>query len=55
MYTTNEEGLLNNYATEPAMYYAEFPSLEQQRRYAVQGAMAVLFVVATLLTALAVS
>ena len=55
MYTTNEEGLLNNYATEPAMYYAEFPSIDQQRRYAFQGAMAILFVVTTLLTALAVS
>lgn len=55
MYTTNEEGLLNNYATEPAMYYAEFPSIDQQRRYAFQGALAILFVVTTLLTALAVS
>ncbi|MGQ9870334.1 photosystem II assembly protein Psb34 [Leptodesmis sp.] len=26
MYTTNNEGLLNNYAAEPKMYYAEYPS-----------------------------
>lgn len=55
MYTINEEGLLNNYATEPAMYYAEFPSTEQRRQYAFQGAVAAFFVIATFLTALAVS
>jgi hypothetical protein len=55
MYTTNEEGIFNNYATEPAMYYAEYPSPEQQRSYAFQGAIAALFVVTTILTALAVS
>ncbi len=55
MYTTNEEGILNNYATEPAMYYAEYPSVEQQRQYAFQGAVAVLFVAVTFLMALAVS
>ncbi|WNZ26862.1 ssl1498 family light-harvesting-like protein [Leptolyngbya sp. NK1-12] len=55
MQTRSAEGLLNLYATEPAMYYAEFPSVEQQRRYAFQGALAVLLVVTTLLTALAVS
>jgi hypothetical protein len=27
MYTTiNENGVLNNYATEPKVYYAEYPS-----------------------------
>jgi len=34
MYTT-EEGILNNYAAEPAVYFAEYPSPEQQR-YLVQ-------------------
>ncbi|MBD1823032.1 ssl1498 family light-harvesting-like protein, partial [Cyanobacteria bacterium FACHB-DQ100] len=35
MYTTrNEDGILNNYASEPTMYFAEFPSSEQQQRYA---------------------
>jgi len=24
MYTTNEEGILNNYAAEPAVYFAEY-------------------------------
>ncbi len=55
MYTRNEEGLLNNYATEPAVYFAEYPSIEQQQRYALQGAIAVLLVTLTMLTAFAVS
>ncbi|UBF26449.1 ssl1498 family light-harvesting-like protein [Kovacikia minuta CCNUW1] len=54
MYTVNEEGLLNNYAIEPAIQYAEYPSPEQQRRYAFQGAIATLFVTALILTSLAV-
>lgn len=55
MYTTNNEGLLNNYAVEPPVYYAEFPSEWQQRQYAFQGALATLFVTLTILTALSVS
>ena len=55
MYTTNNEGLLNNYAVEPPVYYAEFPSEWQQQRYAFQGAVATLFVVLTILTAFSVS
>lgn len=36
MYTTvNEEGILNNYAPSLPIYYAEYPSQEQQRRYAL--------------------
>ncbi|WP_421655059.1 photosystem II assembly protein Psb34 [Leptothermofonsia sp. ETS-13] len=53
MYTVNEEGLLNNYAVEPPVYYAEYPSPEQQRRYAFQAALATLFVTALVLTAFA--
>ncbi|HEY9662926.1 MAG TPA: ssl1498 family light-harvesting-like protein [Allocoleopsis sp.] len=55
MYTTNEDGILNNYATEAAVYCAEYPSLDEQQRYALQGAIAFLFVTFTLLTAFAVS
>jgi hypothetical protein len=55
MYVTNGKGMLHNYATELAMYYAEYLSPEQQRSYAFQGAIAALFVVTTILTALAVS
>ncbi len=53
LYTTSNEGLLNNYATEPAVYYAEYPSPEQQRQYALQGAIATLFVTALTLVAFA--
>ena len=44
MYTTDENGVFNNYAIEPQMSYAEYPSPEQQRRYALQGAAAILLV-----------
>ncbi|MBO9999886.1 MAG: ssl1498 family light-harvesting-like protein [Cyanobacteria bacterium SID2] len=55
MQTVSNEGLLNNYATEPQMYYAEYPSLWEQRRYAWQGALATLFVSTVLFVALSVS
>ncbi len=53
--TTDDQGILNNYATEPDMYYAVYPSPEQQRNYLWQGAIATLLVAASILTALAVS
>ncbi|NET61294.1 MAG: ssl1498 family light-harvesting-like protein [Symploca sp. SIO2E6] len=55
MYTSDEYGVLNNYATEPQMYLAVYPSPEQQRRYAFIGAIATLFVTSLLLIALSVS
>jgi hypothetical protein len=55
MYTTTSEGILNNYAIEPAMYYAEYPTETEQNRYKLQGAVASLFVALVVLTALAVS
>jgi hypothetical protein len=56
MYTTSDDnGILNNYASEPDMYYAEYPSIEQQRQYAQQGAIATLFVTVIVLVSLAVS
>lgn len=54
-YTTDENGVLNNYAVEPAVYLAEYPSPEQQQHYLLQGAIAILLVAGTILTALAVS
>lgn len=54
MRTTNQEGLFNNYATEPAVYYAEFPSEFQQGRYLGQGAIAFLLVTTLLLTAISI-
>ncbi|WP_143780365.1 ssl1498 family light-harvesting-like protein [Leptolyngbya sp. 'hensonii'] len=55
MNTISNEGLTNIYASEPSVYYAEYPSQEQQNRYLVQGAIATLFVSLLILTSLAVS
>lgn len=56
MYTTvNEDGILNNYATEPQMYYSGYPNTQQQRQYALQGAFATLLVVTLVLLGLGVS
>ena len=53
--TTSENGILNNYAKAPQMYFAEYPGSEQQRRYVIQGCLAIGFVVSLLLTAFAIS
>jgi len=43
MYTTTDEhGILNNFAKEPKPYLAEKPSHKQQRRYVLQGVAAML-------------
>jgi hypothetical protein len=55
MYTVDETGVMNNYAVEPQLSFAEYPSPEQQRRYMFQGVVAVLLVAGTIFTALAVS
>ncbi|MEA5573303.1 photosystem II assembly protein Psb34 [Calothrix sp. UHCC 0171] len=56
MYTTvNEDGVLNNYATEPTMYYAEYPAIWEQRQYAIQAAFATLLVTTLVLVSLSVS
>ena len=56
MYTTTDEvGRLNNYATEPAMYMADYPAPEQQRRYMLQAGIVTLLLSTLLMTALAVS
>ena len=54
-YTADEKGILNNFAVEPAVYVAEYPSTQEQRRYFFQGAAALLLVSVLVLTALAVS
>lgn len=55
MYTVDETGVMNCYANEPNMYLAEYPCPQQQQRYLFQGAVALLFVTLTVLTAIAVS
>jgi hypothetical protein len=54
-YTVDDEGIINNYATEPDMSEADYPSPAQQKRYLSWGAGAMLLVTTTLLTAFAVS
>ncbi len=53
--TTDETGLLNNFAAEPKMYLAAPPAPEQKRRYWLQGGLAVLLVGALAAITLAVS
>jgi hypothetical protein len=56
MYTTvNENGVLNNYATEPQTYYAEYPAIWEQRKYVLQGVFASLIVTTLVLVAFSVS
>jgi hypothetical protein len=56
MYTTTDErGILNNYAHEPAMYLATYPAPEQQRRYLTQGLLATLLVASLMMISLVVS
>jgi len=50
-----DNGIFNNYATEPEIYYAVYPSPEQQERYKFLGAMATLLVTALMLTAITVT
>ncbi|WP_026733105.1 photosystem II assembly protein Psb34 [Fischerella sp. PCC 9605] len=54
-YVVDDEGIINNYAIVTGMSRAEYPSPEQQQRYVFQGAIAILFVALTLMTAFAVS
>jgi hypothetical protein len=45
MYTTTDEhGILNNFAKEPKTYLAEAPSQAQKRNYLLQGGAAMLLV-----------
>lgn len=52
---SDENGIINNFAKEPAMYYAEAPSSQEQRNYLVWGAIALVVVVASICTAIAIS
>lgn len=54
-FTKDEEGLLNNYAIEPDLYPAEYPSSGQQRRYIFMAAGAIVFIAMLLLISFAVS
>ena len=53
--TVDREGLTNNYAVEPDMYFSDFPTPAQARQYAYQGLAAATFVVGLILTSAIVS
>jgi hypothetical protein len=53
--TTDESGRLNNYAIEPQVYAASYPSFEQQRSYWMQGSLAALLVATLLVVSFVVS
>lgn len=53
--TVDQEGLTNNYAVEPTVYAAMFPSPERARQYVFQAAAAALLIVGLLVTSAAVS
>lgn len=55
MYSTSDQDILNNCAAEPTMYFAEYPSQEQQKRYAFQGALATLLITSILLVSFSIS
>ena len=56
MYTTQlDNGVLNNYAVEPKVTYEEYPTVYEQKRYLQLGALAALFVTATVFISFAVS
>jgi len=52
---SDENGILNNFAKEPAMYYAEKPSAQEKRGYIYWGAIASILVVTSVFTAIAIS
>lgn len=54
-YRVDEEGIVNNYALEPEMSKAEYPSQKQQRRYIFLGVIAVLFITSVVWIAFRVS
>lgn len=54
-YTIDDEGLINNFAVEPAIYPSEYPSRRRQRQYSVIGASAILFIAVLILVAFSVS
>lgn len=53
--TVDREGLTNNYAVEPNMYFSDFPTPAQSRLYVYQGLAAASLVVGLLLTSAIVS
>ncbi|QLE56518.1 photosystem II assembly protein Psb34 [Nostoc sp. TCL26-01] len=54
-YTTEEGGLLNNFAKEPKVYQAEPPTAGQKRTYVILGVAAIVLVSGLIVVAFSVS
>jgi hypothetical protein len=52
---SDENGILNNFAKEPQMYYAQAPSNQEQKKYILWGAIALVVIVGSVFTAVFVS
>lgn len=52
---SDENGIINNFAKEPTMYYADAPSNQDRRNYILWGAIASIVVTASVFTAVVVS
>ncbi len=52
---TDENGIMNNFASEPQMYYAGAPTSQDKRSYVFWGAIATALVVASVSMAVVVS
>jgi hypothetical protein len=53
--TVDDEGLIDNFATEPKIYPSTYPSPRQQQRYVLLGIGAILFVAVLILISLKIS
>ena len=54
-YRKDDEGIINNYAIEPAMSVATYPTPKEQTRYILWGTGAIVFVAVLMLIAFTVS
>lgn len=52
---TDENGIMNNFASEPQMYYAETPTSKDKRSYVLWGAIATALIAASVCVAVVVS
>ncbi|MBX2862738.1 MAG: ssl1498 family light-harvesting-like protein [Leptolyngbyaceae cyanobacterium MAG.088] len=53
--TTDERGVINNFAKDPVTSVAEYPSKAQQRRYWIMGAATTVMMAGVVAIAFAVS
>lgn len=52
---SDENGIINNFAKEPKMYYAKAPSSQEKRSYLIWGVVATFVIVGSVFTAAFVS